>query len=74
MIKAITWARTEKVPFLGICLGMQLAVIEYARNVAGIEDAGSEELHPAAKDYVIIYMPEECCLTSDSTFANRISD
>ncbi|KAI1377072.1 putative CTP synthase [Hypoxylon crocopeplum] len=58
MIKAITWARTKNVPFLGICLGMQLAVIEYARNVAGIADAGSEELHPQAKDHVIIYMPE----------------
>ena len=60
MIKAITWARTKKVPFLGICLGMQLAVIEYARNVAKIEDAGSEELHSGCKNHVIIYMPEVC--------------
>ena len=58
MIKAITWARTKKKPFLGVFLGMQLAVIEYARNVAGIEDAGSEELHPHAKNHAIIYMPE----------------
>jgi CTP synthase len=58
MIKAINWARTNKVPYLGICLGMQLAVIEYASNVAKIEDAGSEELHPDAKNHVIIYMPE----------------
>ncbi|KAI2607866.1 putative CTP synthase [Hypoxylon sp. NC1633] len=58
MVKAVTWARTKNVPFLGICLGMQLAVIEYARNVAAIEDAGSEELHPQAKDHVIVYMPE----------------
>jgi CTP synthase len=60
MIKAITWARTKKVPFLGICLGMQLAVMEYACNVAGIEDAGSEEFHPRAKEHVIIHMPEVC--------------
>jgi CTP synthase len=58
MMKAINWARTNKIPYLGICLGMQLAVIEYASNVAKIEDAGSEELHPDAKNHVIIYMPE----------------
>lgn len=58
MIKTITWARTKKKPFLGVCLGMQLAVIEFARNVAGIEDAGSEELHPQAKNHAIIYMPD----------------
>ncbi|KAF4124816.1 CTP synthase [Geosmithia morbida] len=58
MIKAITWARTKKVPFLGVCLGMQLAVVEYARNVCGLSGAGSEELQPQCEDLVIIYMPE----------------
>ncbi|KAK0615695.1 hypothetical protein B0T17DRAFT_656801 [Bombardia bombarda] len=58
MIKAITWARTKNVPFLGICLGMQLAVIEYANNVAMIDDAGSAELNPHAKTHAIVYMPE----------------
>lgn len=66
MIKAITWARTKKVPFLGICLGMQLAVVEYARNVAGIEDAGSEELHPEAKNHAIIYMPDVSSALAES--------
>lgn len=42
-IAAIEYARTKKVPFFGICLGMQMAVIEFARNVLGIEDAGSSE-------------------------------
>jgi len=42
-IKAITYAREEKVPYFGICLGMQMAVIESARNLAGIEGAGSSE-------------------------------
>ncbi|NCQ25630.1 MAG: CTP synthetase [Rhodobacteraceae bacterium CG17_big_fil_post_rev_8_21_14_2_50_63_15] len=42
-IKAAEFARTRKIPYLGICLGMQMAVIEAARNVAGIPDAGSEE-------------------------------
>ncbi|KAK3946434.1 putative CTP synthase [Diplogelasinospora grovesii] len=58
MVKAINWARTKNVPFLGICLGMQLAVIEYAQNEAKVEDAGSEELQPQAKNHVIVYMPE----------------
>ena len=58
MIQAITWARTKKRPFLGVCLGMQLAVLEYARNVMNIEDCGSEELHPQAKNNAIVYMPE----------------
>ncbi|NDW52681.1 CTP synthase [Aliiroseovarius sp. PrR006] len=42
-IKAAQYAREHKIPYLGICLGMQMAVVEAARNVAGIEDAGSEE-------------------------------
>ncbi|KAL2698829.1 hypothetical protein AAEP93_010217 [Penicillium crustosum] len=58
MIKAITWARINEKPFLGICLGMQLIVVEYARHVMGIPDAGSQELHPESKNHVIIHMPE----------------
>ena len=49
-IKAAQYAREHKVPYLGICLGMQMAVIEAARNVAGIKTAGSEEFdHEAGK-------------------------
>ncbi|MEO1733480.1 MAG: gamma-glutamyl-gamma-aminobutyrate hydrolase family protein, partial [Pseudomonadota bacterium] len=49
-IKAAEFARTRNVPYLGICLGMQMAVIEAARNVAGVTDAGSEEFdHEAGK-------------------------
>lgn len=58
MMKAITWARTNKKPFLGVCLGMQLAVLEFCQNVLGIEDVGSEELHPHAENHAIVYMPE----------------
>mgnify|MGYP002718033421 CR=1 FL=1 len=43
MIAAAKYARERKVPYLGICLGMQMAVVEAARNLAGIPDAGSEE-------------------------------
>ena len=49
-IKAAQFARGKKIPYLGICLGMQMAVIEAARNVAGLEKAGSEEFdHEAGK-------------------------
>ncbi len=49
-IRAAEFARTRKIPYLGICLGMQMAVIEAARNVAGLTDAGSEEFdHEAGK-------------------------
>jgi CTP synthase len=54
-IKAIEYARTHQIPFLGICLGMQLAVIEYARNVLGIKDATSEEFQSGGS-HLIHYM------------------
>lgn len=54
-IKAIEYARTNKVPYFGICLGMQLAMIEFARHVANIKDANSEEFS-AKGSHVIHYM------------------
>jgi CTP synthase len=58
MIAACTWARENKKPYLGICLGMQIAVIEYARNVCGIKDATSEEFNGDAENKLIMFMPE----------------
>ncbi|MDO5039919.1 CTP synthase [Clostridium sp.] len=58
-IEAIRWARENKVPFLGICLGMQCAVIEFARNVVGLEEAHSSELSSDTKYPVIDIMPEQ---------------
>ncbi|CZS91447.1 probable CTP synthase [Rhynchosporium agropyri] len=58
MIAAAKWARTNKTPYLGICLGMQIAVIEYARNVCNITAAGSEEHNETCADKIIIFMPE----------------
>ncbi|RXJ02724.1 CTP synthase [Anaerobacillus alkaliphilus] len=58
-ISAIKYARINKVPFLGICLGMQLASIEYARNVLGLEGANSAELNPATNYPVIDLLPEQ---------------
>ncbi|WP_271273024.1 CTP synthase [Aliamphritea hakodatensis] len=52
-IAAVKYARENKVPYLGICLGMQVAVIEYARHVAGIEDASSTEFDADAKNPLI---------------------
>ncbi len=58
-IEAIRWARENKVPFFGICLGMQLAVIEYARHVGGLEQAQSTEFDKATKEPVIGLMEEQ---------------
>ncbi|MBW6408912.1 CTP synthase [Clostridium weizhouense] len=58
-IEAIRWARENKKPFLGICLGMQCSVIEYARNVLGYEGANSSEIDPDTKYPVIDLMPEQ---------------
>ena len=57
-IQAIRYARENKVPYLGICLGMQLAVIEYARNKAGLEHAHSTEFEPNAEHPVIALVTE----------------
>ena len=57
MILAVKYARENKVPFFGICLGMQIAVIEYARNVCGITDADSGEFNEVCRNKVIDFMP-----------------
>ncbi len=62
-IEAIRWARETKMPFFGICLGMQLAVIEYARNIAGILDAQSGEFDPESPSQLIALMPSQANVT-----------
>ena len=57
MILAAKFARENRIPYFGICLGMQIAVIEYARNVAGIADADSGEFNELCKHKVIDFMP-----------------
>ena len=57
MIAAAKYAREQKIPYFGICLGMQIAVIEYARHVVGIADADSGEFAPDCKHKVIDFMP-----------------
>ncbi len=60
MIAATKWARENKVPFLGVCLGLQIAVIEFARNVLGKASATSQEFdeNSAEADRAVVYMPE----------------
>ena len=58
-ITAVRYAREKKIPFLGICLGMQAAIVEYARHVLGYEDANSIELDPGTTHPVIALMPEQ---------------
>lgn len=58
-IEAIRFARMNQIPFLGICLGMQLAIVEYARNVAGLDKAHSIELDPQTPHPVIALLPDQ---------------
>src|SRR5690606_20023241 len=58
-IDCIRYARENGVPYLGLCLGFQMAVIEYARNVCGIAGADSSEFDPKCKEPVIDILPEQ---------------
>ena len=86
-IMAIEYARTRNVPFFGICLGMQMAALEFARHVCGIEDAESREFNKKSQNYVIDIMEEQQgvsqkggtmrlgaypCVISPGTLAERI--
>ena len=64
MISAIRYARENGVPFLGICLGMQMAVVEFARHVCGLADAHSSELAPATAHPVIALMSDQVGVTA----------
>jgi CTP synthase len=58
-LEAVRYARERKVPYLGLCLGLQTAVIEFARNVCGLEDANSSEFDPTTTHAVIDLLPEQ---------------
>jgi CTP synthase len=58
-VRAARWAREQGVPYLGVCLGMQVAVVEFARHVAGLEDANSAEFDPVTPHPVIDLMREQ---------------
>ncbi len=58
-LEATRYARENKIPFLGVCLGMQMAVVEFARNVLGYKDASSSEFEEFSENHVIHIMPEQ---------------
>jgi len=58
-MECIRYARENKLPFLGLCFGMQLAVVEFARNVCGLKDANSTEINPETKHPVIDILPDQ---------------
>ena len=62
-IEAVRYARENKIPFFGICLGMQMAVIEYSRNVLGLKDANSTEMNEGTSNAVIDLMEEQKSIT-----------
>jgi len=67
-IKTIEFLRTNKIPFLGLCYGMQLAVIEFSRNVLGFRDANTTEIDRTTKNPVIDIMPEQKKNLEDSNY------
>lgn len=71
-IKAIQIARENKIPYLGLCYGMQMAVIEYARNVLGIKDADSEEINPKSKNLVIHLMESQKQILKNGNYGGTI--
>lgn len=71
-IMAISHARIKKIPFLGICYGMQMAVVEYARNVLGLKDAHTTEINAKTKYPVIDILPEQKKNLSDKNFGGTM--
>ncbi len=67
-IDTICYARENKIPYLGLCLGMQLAVIEYARNVCGMKDANTVEVDKKAEHPVIAFIPEQVEIIQESRY------
>ncbi|MDD3711037.1 MAG: CTP synthase [Patescibacteria group bacterium] len=71
-IKTIKYCREKKIPYLGLCYGMQMAVIEFAQNVCGIKDAISEEINPKSKNKVIHIMPGQEKLIEEKGYGGTI--
>jgi len=71
-IKAIEYCRKNKIPYLGLCLGMQLAVIEFARNVCGLKKANSTEFSPDCKTPVIDVMPDQKTLLREKKYGGTM--
>lgn len=68
VLQAIEYARTHEIPYLGLCYGMQLAVVEFARNVIGWKDAHTAEINPTSSHVVIDIMPEQKKLLEEEKY------
>lgn len=71
-IASIRYARENKLPFLGLCLGMQLAVVEFARNVQNLSDANSTEFDPNTTNPVIDILPEQVEIVNNSRYGGTM--
>ena len=71
-MKVIEYCRKNKIPFLGLCLGMQLAVIEFARNVCDLKDATSAEFKQSSKNIVIDVMEEQKVLLKEKKYGGTM--
>jgi len=67
-IKTIRYVREHDIPYLGLCLGMQLAVVEYARNVCGLKDANTVEVDKKSSNPVIDFIPEQVTILNESRY------
>ena len=72
IIKAIKYAREKKIPYLGLCYGMQLAVVEFARSVMKLRGAETFEINPKAKHLVVDIMPEQKELLKDKNYGGTM--
>jgi CTP synthase len=71
-IAAIRFARENKIPYLGLCYGMQLATIEFARHVCGLKDANTTEINPQTRNPVIHIMPEQAAKLAHKQYGNTM--
>ena len=71
-IKAIEYCRKNKIPYFGLCYGMQMACVEFARNVANLKDAHTTEINPKTKNPVIDIMPEQKNLMQENRYGGSM--
>ncbi len=71
-LKAIRYARENNIPYFGLCYGMQLMVVEYARNVLGLEGSHTTEINPEAKHPVVDVMPEQVSLIAEGRYGGTM--
>jgi CTP synthase len=71
-IKAIEYTRKNNIPYLGLCYGMQLAAVEYARNVLGLDDAHTAEVDPLSKNPVVVFLPTQLELLSENRYGGTM--